>query len=295
MNQDQLKIMQSGQGFIAALDQSGGSTPKALKAYGVSEDEFDSEEHMFDLVHEMRVRIMTSPSFTSDEIIGTILFKETMERQVDDMDTADYLWEKKGIVPILKVDAGLADEENGVQLMKPIPDFDALLERGVEKHIFATKMRSVINENNTDGIKANVEQQFEFAKQIIGHGLVPIIEPEVNIHAEDKAAIEDELLVQLTAGLDALSADQKVMFKLTLPETANHYAELLEHPNLLRLVALSGGYSRDEANDRLSKNHGVTASFSRALTNDLSAGQTQEEFDAQLKESIKSIYQASIT
>ena len=295
MNQDQLKRLKEDKGFIAALDQSGGSTPKALKAYGIEESAYSNEDEMFDLVHQMRSRIITSPSFNKDRILAAILFKATMERQIEGRDTADYLWEVKGVVPLLKIDNGLADEENGVQLMKPMPELDQLLDRANEKHIFGTKMRSTINSLNEDGIRAVVDQQFEIAKQIIAKGLVPIIEPEVTITAENKAEIEEVLEQELRAHLDQLQEDQLVMLKLTLPEKANLYADLITHKNVVRVVALSGGYSLEEANNRLAQNHNLTASFSRTLVDGLSVNQSQEEFDNQLKKTIESIYQASIT
>lgn len=295
MNQEQLTRMKHDQGFVAALDQSGGSTPKALKAYGIAEDAYTNEDEMFNLVHEMRTRIITSPSFNTERILAAILFKATMERQIDGRDTADYLWEVKKIVPLLKVDNGLLDEENGVQLMKPMPDLDALLDLANEKHIFGTKMRSVINSLNEGGIKSVIDQQFEVAKQIIAKGLVPIIEPEVSINAPDKAAIEEVLEREIRSHLDQLADDQLVMLKLTLPDTDNLYADLIADQNVVRVLALSGGYSLDEANQRLSQNHGMTASFSRALVEGLSAGQSQEAFDTTLNNTIESIYQASIT
>lgn len=295
MNQDQLKRLKEDKGFIAALDQSGGSTPKALKAYGIEESAYSNEEEMYHLVHEMRTRIITSPSFNKERILAAILFKVTMESQIEGKDTADYLWEEKGIVPLLKVDSGLAEEENGVQLMKPMPDLDQLLDLANEKHIFGTKMRSVINSLNEDGIRAIVAQQFEVAKQIIAKGLVPIIEPEVTITAENKAEIEDVLEREIKAHLDQLEDDQLVMLKLTLPEKANLYAELITHKNVVRVVALSGGYSLEESNNRLRENHNLIASFSRTLVDGLSVNQSQEEFDATLDRTIESIYQASIT
>ncbi len=295
MNQDQLKRLKEDKGFIAALDQSGGSTPKALKAYGIEENAYSNEEEMFNLVHQMRSRIITSPSFNKDRILAAILFKVTMDSQIEGRDTADYLWEVKGIVPLLKVDNGLAEESDGVQLMKPMPELDQLLDHANEKHIFGTKMRSVINSLNEDGIRAVVDQQFEIAKQIIAKGLVPIIEPEVTITAEKKAEIEEVLLRELKAHLDQLEDDQLVMLKLTLPEKENLYADLITHKNVVRVVALSGGYSLEEANNRLSQNHDLIASFSRTLVDGLSVNQSQEDFDVQLKKTIESIYQASIT
>lgn len=295
MNQEQLERMKKDKGFIAALDQSGGSTPSALSAYGVSEDSYSGEDEMFDQVHQMRTRILSSPVFTGEHILGAILFKETMERQVEGKDTADYLWEEKHVVPFLKVDSGLADEKDGVRMMKPMPELDALLDRAVEKHIFGTKMRSTINSYNLDGITQVVGQQFEVAKQIIAKGLVPIIEPEVDIHSPDKARCETELKTQLSAHLDSLATDQLVMLKLTLPEEVNLYRELTSHKNVIRVVALSGGYPRDEANKRLAQNEGVIASFSRALADGLRVDQTDSEFDTVLGQTITGIYEASLT
>ena len=292
---DQLQKVRSSHGFIAALDQSGGSTPKALKVYGVEENEYNGEEEMFTRVHEMRTRIMTNSAFTGERILGAILFENTMDRSVEGKPTSQYLWEEKNVVPFLKVDKGLADEANGVQLMKPMPELDALLDRAKAAGVFGTKMRSTINSANPEGIKAIVQQQFEVGKQICAHGLVPIIEPEVNINATDKVACEELLRDALLAELETLNADELVMFKLTLPETANHYADCQAHPNMVKVVALSGGYDRDEANQRLSQNNGMVASFSRALSQGLSAKQTDEEFTNMLDESIESIYQASLT
>ena len=294
MNTDQTTRMSTGKGFVAALDQSGGSTPKALKLYGVNEDAYSSEAEMYDLVHEMRSRIMTSPSFTGDKILAAILFEKTMDRQVDGLDTAQYLWETKQIVPILKVDKGLADQDDDVKLMKPIPELDALLDRAVEKGIFGTKMRSVITAANPVGIQAIVDQQFEIGAQIGHRGLVPIIEPEVDIHAADKAEAEVLLKAALLAKLDSLPAECPVMLKLTIPSVDDFYADVIAHKNVMRVVALSGGYSRADANEKLARNHGLIASFSRALTEGLSAQQSQQEFDAMLVESIDSIYEASI-
>lgn len=295
MNQEQFDLVKSGKGFIAALDQSGGSTPKALKLYGVNEDQYSNEEEMYDLIHEMRTRVMTAPSFNSDSILGAILFEQTMDREVEGQYTSDFLWEKKGVVPFLKVDKGLADEENGVQLMKPIPNLDELLQRANERHIFGTKMRSVINEPNTDGIHQVVDQQFEVAKQILAAGLVPIIEPEVNIHSENKEKCEELLKQELLNYLDQLSEDQNVMLKLSIPTVNNYYRELIEHPRVVRVVALSGGYPRKEANEKLAANHGLIASFSRGLSEGVSASQTDEEFNAAIEDSIQTIYEASIT
>ena len=294
MNVEQLERMRNGAGFVAALDQSGGSTPKALRLYGIPEDAWSSEEEMFDLVHAMRTRIITSPSFTSGRIIAAILFEMTMDRDIDGRPSADYLWDVKGIVPILKVDRGLEPEADGVRLMRPIPALDDLLARAREKHIFGTKMRSVIL-GPGPGVAAVAGQQFVIARQIMAAGLVPIIEPEIDIHADHKRDAEEELLAALRAGLDGLRPDELVMFKLTPPEEDDFYSELVAHPNVVRVVFLSGGYSRDEANERLARNHGVVASFSRALTEGLTAQQSEEEFDALLDASIASIAAASAT
>lgn len=294
MNTEMLKRMSSGQGFIAALDQSGGSTPKALKAYGLSEEAWHNEEEMFDLVHQMRTRIMTSSAFSSEKIIGAILFEMTMERKVGGKYTADYLWENKGIVPFLKIDKGLAELKDGVQLMKPMPTLDELLERAVQHHIFGTKERSVIKEANEKGIQAVVAQQFEVAKKVASYGLVPIIEPEVDIHCPDKAKAEAYLKKALKAELAQLNEDVRVMFKLTIPEVDDDYEELMKDQHVVRVVALSGGYSREVANEKLARNHGLIASFSRALVEGLSAQQSDEEFEALLAKSAESIYQASI-
>ncbi|CCH72563.1 Fructose-bisphosphate aldolase class 1 [Nostocoides australiense Ben110] len=295
MNADQAAQMTSGKGFIAALDQSGGSTPKALKLYGIDESAYSNDEEMFDLVHEMRCRIMTSPAFTGERVIAAILFEMTMDRQVEGKDTADYLWEDKHVVPFLKIDKGLAEEADGVQLMKPMPDLDALLARGVAKGIFGTKERSVINAANAAGIQAAVDQQFEVGRQVLSHGLMPIIEPEVNIKAADKQECEDLLKAALLAGLDGVADGQQVMFKLTLPSTDDFYAELIAHPKVMRVVALSGGYSREEANEMLARNPGMIASFSRALSEGLTAQMSDEEFNTTLDASIQAIYDASIT
>ncbi len=291
----QLDKMKNQDGFVAALDQSGGSTPKALGLYGVSEDAWSTDEEMFKLVHEMRTRIMTSPKFTGERILAAILFENTMDREVGDRPTAEYLWEVKHVVPILKVDKGLADEENGVQLMKPIPELAALLEKAKTKGIFGTKMRSVIKHANAEGIRANVLQQFEIARQICDAGLVPIIEPEVDINCPNKAEAEGMLKGEIMTELDRLSADQLVMLKLTLPEQDNLYADAIAHPNVVRVVALSGGYTREQANERLARNHNMVASFSRALAEGLQVQQSDDEFDAMLDESIESIFQASKT
>jgi len=293
MNQEQFDKVKSRQGFIAALDQSGGSSPKALRAYGVEEHEYDGDEQMFDRIHEMRTRIMTSPAFTGDRVLGAILFEDTMDRTVEGKDSADYLWSVKQVVPFLKVDKGLDDEVDGVQVMKPIPGLDDLLERAVAKGVFGTKMRSVIKEANANGVDAIVEQQFAVGKQIVDAGLVPILEPEIDIHSATKAEAEVLLRAGILARLDQLG-DDIVMLKLTLPEEDGFYQSLVDHPNVLAVVALSGGYSRDEANDRLSRNPGVIASFSRALTESLRAQQSAEEFDAALDEAVESIYRASI-
>lgn len=294
-NAEQQKQMTSGNGFVAALDQSGGSTPKALGLYGITADAYSSDAEMYDLIHAMRARIARSPAFTGDKVIGAILFEMTMDREIDGKPSATYLWENRGVVPFLKVDKGLEDEADGVRLMKPMPDLESLLDRAKAAGIFGTKMRSVIDAASPVGIAANVAQQFEVGHKILGHGLVPIIEPEVTISIADKAAAEDILLAELTRALDALPADQQVMLKLTLPETANHYQPLVEHDRVMRVVALSGGYSRQEANARLSQNTGVIASFSRALTEGLSAQQSDAEFDATLANTIDSIYAASVS
>ncbi len=283
----------NGNGFIAALDQSGGSTPKALRLYGISEDSYDTEEEMFDLVHKMRTRIVTSPAFTSDKILGAILFEQTMESKVDGKYTAEYLADK-GIAPFLKVDKGLADKENGVQLMKPMPELDELLDRANEHGIFGTKMRSVIHEANEDAIKEVVKQQFDIGKRILDKGLVPIIEPEVDIHSEDKEKIEDIMKVAILDELDKLEDGQDVMLKLTIPSVRNNFKELVEHPRVIRVVALSGGYSRATANELLKENDGIIASFSRGLTEGLSVDQTDEEFNNMLEDSVEKIYDASV-
>ncbi|SHI85725.1 fructose-bisphosphate aldolase, class I [Shimia gijangensis] len=293
-NQAQTKQMTSGEGFIAALDQSGGSTPKALRLYGVQEGAYNSEAEMYDMIHAMRSRIAMAPAFNGEKVVGAILFEMTMDREIDGKPTATYIWEERGVVPFLKVDKGLADEENGAQVMKPMPELDALCERAVKAGVFGTKMRSVINAANPAGIAAVVAQQFEVGKQILGHGLMPIIEPEVTISIADKAAAEDILLAELTKQIDALPDGQQVMLKLTLPETANLYKSLVDHPKVMRVVALSGGYSREEANDRLSNNTGVIASFSRALTEGLSAQQSDAEFNDTIAASIGSIHAASV-
>jgi len=291
----QLEKVKTAPGFIAALDQSGGSTPKALGLYGIGEDAWSNDDEMFDVVHQMRTRIITSPSFGGDRILGAILFENTMDREIEGQSTASYLWNVKNVAPFLKVDKGLADEENGVQLMKPMPDLPALLEKAKANGIFGTKMRSVIKQSNAGGIDAIVSQQFEIGKQIVAAGLVPIIEPEVDIHCPDKAAAEDLLHAAIMAELNSLGTDELVMLKLTLPEKDNLYADCIAHPNIVRVVALSGGYSREEANDRLSRNNGMVASFSRALSEGLSAQQSKEAFDAMLDSSIGAIAAASAT
>ncbi len=295
MNDHMLQQMKSGAGFIAALDQSGGSTPKALKLYGIEGSEYSSDAEMFDLMHQMRSRIMTSPAFTGRRVLGAILFEMTMDRQVEGMGSAEYLWNEKNIVPFLKVDKGLADEADGVQLMKPMPGLDELLGKASSHQVFGTKMRSVIKLANRAGISTIVDQQFEIGRQILAAGLVPIIEPEVDIHSPEKAEAEVLLKESITAQLDSLGNDQGVMLKLTLPSTADFYADVVAHPRVVRVVALSGGYTREDANAKLTANHGVIASFSRALTEGLSAQQSDDEFNATLDASIESIYQASIT
>jgi len=286
--------MTSGQGFIAALDQSGGSTPKALALYGVDETAYGSDAEMYDLVHAMRARIIKSPAFSGDKVIGAILFEMTMERDIDGVPTAQFLWENRRVVPFLKIDKGLAEAHDGVKLMKPNDGLDELLTRAVKAGVFGTKMRSVIDTANAQGIAAIVKQQFDVGAQVLAHGLIPIIEPEVTISSPDKAAAEDILLAELTAALDALPADQQVMLKLTLPEKANLYKSLADHDRVMRVVALSGGYSRDEANARLAQNAGVIASFSRALSEGLAADQTDAVFDAKLASSIAAIHAASV-
>jgi len=293
VNEQQLQKVRSENGFIAALDQSGGSTPKALELYGVGADAYSGDEEMFTRMHEMRSRIVTSSSFNGDRVLGAILFENTMDRQIEGRETSDYLWNVKNVVPFLKVDKGLQDEAGGVQLMKPMPDLDALLARAVEKGVFGTKMRSVIKLANEAGVKAIVEQQFEIGRQILATGLVPILEPEIDINSPQKEEAEALLKAALLDELDALSSDELVMLKLTLPEVDDFYADLVKHPNVVRVVALSGGYSREEANARLGRNHGVIASFSRALTEGLSAQQSDEEYDAALDKAIGGIFAAS--
>src|SRR5262245_48179484 len=289
----QLQKIKNDKGFIAALDQSGGSTPKALKLYGVNESAWSTEAEMFDLVHKMRTRIIKSPAFTGDKVMGAILFDQTMDRDIDGTPAAQYLWESRRGVPLLKIDKGLAEAKDGVKLMKPMPDLDALLKRAVAKGIFGTKERSVIDAANPKGIAAVVDQQFEVGKQVLAHGLVPIIEPEVTISIPDKAAAEDILLAEIKKHLDEVPAGKQVMLKLTLPTKANLYKPLIDDPRVMRVVALSGGYSRDDANAKLKQNVGMIASFSRALTEGLSAGQSDAQFNAALASAIDSIFQAS--
>ncbi|PGY07309.1 fructose bisphosphate aldolase [Bacillus sp. AFS031507] len=295
MNNKQFERIRTGKGFIAALDQSGGSTPKALSAYGISENSYSNEEEMFSLVHEMRTRIIKSPAFDSKYILGSILFENTIDRFIDGQYTADFLWEKKGIVPFLKVDQGLSGLEDGVQLMKPIHGLNDLLNRANERNIFGTKMRSVIKEANPAGIKKIVKQQFDIANQIVEKGLVPIIEPEVDIHSTDKADSEERLKEEIIDQLSTLGKDVKIMFKLSLPTEDNFYTNLMEDPHVVRVVALSGGYTQAEANEKLARNHGMIASFSRALSEGLTAHQTDDEFNAILSKSIQNIYEASNT
>jgi fructose-bisphosphate aldolase class I len=290
-----LQKVRTGTGFIAALDQSGGSTPKALALYGISDDAWSTEDEMFDLMHAMRTRIVTSPAFTGDRVLGAILFEQTMDRQIEGMGSAQYLWERKQVVPFLKVDKGLVDAADGVQVMKPIPGLTELCERAVGLGVFGTKMRSVVQLANAAGVRAVVDQQFEVAGQIIDAGLVPIIEPEVDIHSPEKGIAEGLLRDSIAEHLDGLAGDRLVMLKLSIPSVDDFYADLISHPRVLRVVALSGGYPRDEANERLSRNHGMIASFSRALTEGLDASQTDEEFDATLSATIDGIYAASIT
>lgn len=294
MKKEQLERMANGKGFIAALDQSGGSTPKALRLYGIAEDSYQGDDEMFDLVHAMRARIIKSPAFTSEYILGAILFEKTMDRTIDDVYTADYLWEKKGILPILKVDKGLAEEKDGVQLMKPIPDLDGLLKRAADRHIFGTKMRSVIQSANAAGIKQIVDQQFEVGLQIAAAGFVPILEPEVNIKSADKAECEKKLKTEILDRLNTLDDNVRLMFKLSLPSENGFYSDIIADKHVVRVVALSGGYTREESNALLAQNPGLIASFSRALSEGLNASQSDAEFNAMLAESIKSIYDASI-
>jgi len=294
MSTEQFDKARNGAGFIAALDQSGGSTPKALKLYGIPEDAYSGDEQMFDLVHEMRTRIITSPAFDGDRIMGAILFEMTMDRTIEGRPSADYLWNVKNVVPFLKIDKGLADEDQGAQVMKPMPGLDALLDRAVEHGIFGTKERSVIKLPGT-GLDAVVDQQFAVAQQVLAKGLVPIIEPEVDIHSPRKAEAEDQLKTALLDGVNQLADDQAVMLKLTLPDIDNLYSELVAHPKVVRVVALSGGYSRNEACEKLARNNGVIASFSRALTEGLTAAQSDQEFNATLDAAIAEIAKASST
>lgn len=295
MNQEQFEKAKNGQGFIAALDQSGGSTPKALKLYGINEDAFSNDEEMFDLMHAMRTRIVVSPAFTGERVVGAILFEQTMDRMIEGRDSADYLWNVKNVVPYLKVDKGLEDEVDGVQLMKPIPGLDDLLGRAAAKGVFGTKMRSVIKLANATGVEAVVAQQFEVGKQIVAAGLVPIIEPEVDINSAEKTEAEALLKAALLKHLDLLSDNQNVMLKVTIPNVDNFYSELIAHPRVVRVVALSGGYPLDDANARLAKNNAMIASFSRALTETLSAQQSDDEFNAAIDIAIGKIHAASIT
>ncbi len=295
MDAEQLQKIQQGRGFIAALDQSGGSTPKALQLYGIDQSRYSGDAEMFDLMHAMRARIITNPAFDGDRVIGAILFEQTMDRQIEGRDTSDYLWSVKRVVPFVKVDKGLADEEDGAQVMKPMPGLDDLLARAVAKGVFGTKMRSVIKLANPGGVKAVVDQQFEIGEQILAAGLVPIIEPEIDIKSPQKAEAEELLRAALLAGVDALGSAGPVMLKLTLPEQDDFYAELVAHPKVLKVVALSGGYRRDEASRRLARNHGVVASFSRALTEGLSAQQSDEEFTRTLEATIAEIAESSKT
>jgi fructose-bisphosphate aldolase, class I len=295
VNAEQRDVMASGRGFIAALDQSGGSTPKALKLYGISEDAYHNDEQMFDLIHEMRERLMSSPSFTGDNVLATILFEQTMDRAINGEDTAAFLWKQKHIVPFVKVDQGLSDAENGVQLMKPMTKLDSLLERAIDKGIFGTKMRSFIQEPNGDGIKAIVEQQFDYAHKIAERGLMPIIEPELSIKCADKPKADSLLVEEVKKKLDELADNAQVMLKLTLPDEDDLYAPLIEHPRVLRVVALSGGYSLAESCAILARNHRLIASFSRALTEGLTIDQSDADFDEKLKSNIDEIYAASLS
>ena len=295
MNQEMAEKFRSAQGFIAALDQSGGSTPKALKLYGIEESEYSGDDQMFDLVHQMRTRIIKNSAFKGDRVLAAILFEGTMDRDIDGVGSAEYLWNSKHIVPVVKVDKGLADEENGAQVMKPMAELDALLSRAREKDVFGTKMRSVIKDNNDAGVAAVVNQQFDIGLQILDAGLVPIIEPEVDIHSATKAEIEESLRDKLAASLDSVPEGKQVVFKLSLPSQTNFYAPLIDHPKVMRVVALSGGYSRDEACTMLAANHGMIASFSRALSEGLTAQMSEEEFTATLDAAIAEIFAASIT
>lgn len=291
---EQAQRIETGQGFIAALDQSGGSTPKALRLYGIPESDYATDAEMFDLVHAMRARIARAPAFSGDRVLGAILFEQTIDREIGGKPSARYLWQERGVVPFLKVDKGLAGASDGVRLMKPMPDLDATLARGVAAGVFGTKMRSVIDAGSPTGIAAIVTQQFELAQRILAHGLVPIIEPEITISIDDKAEAENLLLTEITRAFDSLSGDARVMLKLTLPEHPNHYQPLVGHPRVLRVVALSGGYSRAGATARLAQNRGVIASFSRALTEGLSARQSDAEFNATLDAAISEIHAASV-
>lgn len=293
-NIEQLNLMHSGKGFIAALDQSGGSTPKALSQYGVLENQYTNDEEMYTIVHDMRTRIIKSPSFDSKHILGAILFENTMDRKIDGLWTADYLWEKKHIIPFLKVDKGLGELANGVQLMKPISNLDEVLDRALERHIFGTKMRSVIKEANREGIREVVKQQFEVGLQIFKKGLIPIIEPEIDIYSADKAKSEEILKDEIQKQLHLLDKEVKVILKLSIPKINNFYNDLMSDPHVVRVVALSGGYSREEANEKLSQNHGLIASFSRALSEGLTANQSEADFDNQIGKSIQEIYEASV-
>lgn len=294
INKEMLDRMTNGKGFIAALDQSGGSTPKALAAYGISEDQYSTEEEMFNLVHDMRTRIMTSPSFTSEKVLGAILFEQTMDRDIEDKETPTYLWDK-GVIPFVKIDKGLADLENGVQLMKPNPGLDELLERAKSKGVFGTKERSFIKEYNEEGIAEAVKQQFEIGKQVAAHGLVPMLEPEVSIQAEDKAKIEEFMLEEIYKNLENnWEAGTPIMFKLTIPTEANLYKELTQKPDVVRVVCLSGGYDADTANEKLAQNEGLIASFSRTFAAGLAADQSDEDFDSHMAKTIEGIYEASI-
>lgn len=294
MNTEQLEKVEAGRGFVAALDQSGGSTPKALKLYGIEESACSDEAEMFDLIHEMRTRIITSRAFDGDRILGAILFEMTMDREIEGVGSAEFLWKAKGVVPFLKVDKGLAEEDHGSQVMKPIPGLDDLCSRAVDKGMFGTKMRSVVKLADDAGIGAVLDQQFELGRSIHAHGLVPILEPEIDIHSPSKAEAEDKLLAGVLSRLDDLGDEERVMLKLTLPETDGHYQPLVDHPKVVKVLALSGGYSREEADARLARNPGVIASFSRALTEGLTAQQSDEEFDEALDAAIESIYQASV-
>lgn len=295
MNADMLEKMANGQGFLAALDQSGGSTPKALAQYGIPKDAFSTDEEMFELVHQMRTRIITSPAFTGDRVLGAILFEGTMDRQIEGVPSSQYLWETKRVIPIVKVDKGLAEEANGVQLMKPMPELAALLARAKGLGVFGTKMRSVIKMADPTGVADNVAQQFQIGADILASGLVPILEPEVDIRSPQKTEAEELLRAEIMAHLDKVPADQQIMLKLTIPTVDDFYADVMAHPRVLRVVALSGGYTREEANERLARNHGLIASFSRALLEGLSDEQTDEQFNATLDASIASIFEASIT